>query len=745
MQRRGFAAARAILILIVASGCVAGDLGGDNQVDDSGAVDRSHLALTTIKQYPHKRVCDGTPVPGHARCHARVRINGIGKAVSLAAPSGIGPAQLQAAYKLSGLSGTGTVAIVDAQDDPNAEKDLAVYRSQFGLPPCTTANGCFKKVGQDGSSNLPAPDGGWAEEISLDLDMVSAACPTCKILLVEANSADMNDLGAAVNTAAAMGASAISNSYGGPEDNTISGAESFFNHPGVLITVSSGDSGYGAEYPATSANVLAVGGTSLTQSSSTARGWVEAAWNSGGSGCSAFIGKPSWQKDTGCKNRMEADVSAVGDPNTGVAIYDTYTNTDGVNGWAVFGGTSASSPIVASIFVAANKGNLSPSWVYANPSAFYDVTSGSNGSCGSTKYFCTAGAGYDGPTGWGTPNAAAIAAGSGGGGSSNDFSVALSPTNATIAAGGSVTVKVSTAVVSGSAEKISLSVSGLPSGVSGSFDQTSITAGGGATLTLSANSSAVGGAYTVSAQAASASHTASGSVTVSGGGGGSSNDFSISLSPSTVSVTAGASASFTVSTGVVSGSAEKIALSVSGLPNGVTGSFSQSTITAGASATLTLATTSSAVGGSFTVTGQAASASHTTGGSIAVTSGGGGGGGGTCSHPICSTGSKLKSNCDPCATQICAVDSYCCRNKWDSICVSEVQSVCGESCGGGGGGGSGGGNACTHDVCAQGGSLTSSCSDCAASVCASDSFCCSVEWDSICVSEVPLYCGQSCN
>jgi len=164
---------------------------------------------------------------------------------------------LQSAYEIP-AGGTGTVAIVDAQDDPNAESDLAVYRAKFGLPACTTANGCFKKVNQNGAASpLPTGDTGWGGEISLDLDMVSAACPSCKIILVEASSASNDDLGTAVNTAAAMGASAISNSYGGGE---FSGETSYdgeyYNHPGILITASSGDGSYGVEYPAAGEYVL---------------------------------------------------------------------------------------------------------------------------------------------------------------------------------------------------------------------------------------------------------------------------------------------------------------------------------------------------------------------------------------------------------------------------------------------------------------------------------------------------------
>ncbi|MFC4034725.1 hypothetical protein ACFO3J_25120, partial [Streptomyces polygonati] len=227
-----------------------------------------------------------------------------------ATPSGYGPTDLQSAYALPSGAGAGaTVGIVDAQDDPNAEADLATYRAQYGLPACTTANGCFKKVNQTGGTSYPTADSGWAGEISLDLDMVSAVCPQCHILLVEATSASMTNLGTAVNTAVSLGAKYVSNSYGGSESSSDTSYDSsYFNHPGVAITVSAGDEGYGAEYPAASKYVTSVGGTALTRSSGTSRGWTESVWHTSstegtGSGCSAYDAKPTWQTDTGCAKR----------------------------------------------------------------------------------------------------------------------------------------------------------------------------------------------------------------------------------------------------------------------------------------------------------------------------------------------------------------------------------------------------------------------------------------------------------
>ena len=266
-----------------------------------------------------------------------------------ATPSGLNPGNLTSAYKLPSSSTGVTVAMVDAQDDPNAESDLATYRSQFGLPACTTANGCFRKVNQNGATSpLPASDTGWAGEISLDVDMVSAICPSCHILLVEANSASDANLYAAEDYAASQ-ARFVSNSWGGSEYSGQTTDDAHFNHPGVAITVSSGDSGNGAEYPATSRFVTAVGGTSL-RTASNSRGWSETAWNGAGSGCSALDAKPTWQTvTTNCSRRAEADVSAVADPNTGVAVYQTF----GGSGWMVYGGTSASAPIVASVYALA--------------------------------------------------------------------------------------------------------------------------------------------------------------------------------------------------------------------------------------------------------------------------------------------------------------------------------------------------------------------------------------------------------
>ncbi|MFD4789485.1 ricin-type beta-trefoil lectin domain protein [Streptomyces sp. NPDC058459] len=327
-----------------------------------------------------------------------------------ATPSGYGPADLQRAYNLASAAasrgGGATVAVTELADNPKLESDLATYRSQYGLPACTTANGCFRKVNGSGQQgNYPAGDAGWGTEASLDIDMISAVCPLCHILVVEST-----DLDAAQNTAVSLGARFISNSWGTGDGPNNAATDADYNHPGVVDVASTGDGGYGVSFPATSRYVVAAGGTTLRQNSATARGWTESAWSGAGAGCSSWETKPSWQKDTGCgARRTVADVSAVADPGTGVAVYDTY----GQGGWFVVGGTSASSPIIASVYALAGApSDPAASVLYAHSGSLNDVTSGSDGSCG-PAYLCNGVSGFDGPTGLGTPNGLGAFTGSG--------------------------------------------------------------------------------------------------------------------------------------------------------------------------------------------------------------------------------------------------------------------------------------------------------------------------------------------
>jgi subtilase family serine protease len=360
---------------------------------------------------------------GYARCHAIVSSMAHGRATNTNPNAGYTAAQLQSAYALSSASaanGTGeTVAIVDAYDDPKAISDLDTYRRTFGLGGCTVsppaATGCtltngatVRKVSQSGTQAYPRGNRGWGQEISLDLDMVSAICPRCNILLVEATTNSIANLGAAEVEAATLGANAISNSYGANEFSGETADDANYDHPGIAVTASTGDSGYGVEWPAASPYVTAVGGTTL-KTASTARGWTETAWSGAGSGCSAYETRPSWQAIAPitalCARRATADVSAVADPNTGVSVYDTYAGLFGQSGWLVFGGTSVASPIIASVYALAGNTSQAPGAPYANAGSLNDVVSGSNSSglfgCGNA--LCTAGTGWDGPTGLGTP------------------------------------------------------------------------------------------------------------------------------------------------------------------------------------------------------------------------------------------------------------------------------------------------------------------------------------------------------
>lgn len=328
---------------------------------------------------------------------------------------GYSPENLRAAYNLPSRSaGSGqTVAVVDAYDDPSAESDLKAYRSHYRLPECTSAGGCFRKVNQaGGSSSYPAPERTWAREISLDLDMVSAICPNCKILLVEADSESSADLAASEDEAATVGATEISNSFVGETPSEPPEYADAYDHPGIPITASGGDHGYGVESPASNPHVISVGGTTLVPASNS-RGWTETVWYSGivegeasgtGSGCSKEP-KPAWQTDTGCSYRTTNDVAAVADPNTPVSVYDSYEQP---TPWRLIGGTSVGAPLIAAAMALANPYTRS----FEGAQALYleaaaggegllnDIVSGSDGGCKS--YLCEARVGYDGPSGLGS-------------------------------------------------------------------------------------------------------------------------------------------------------------------------------------------------------------------------------------------------------------------------------------------------------------------------------------------------------
>jgi hypothetical protein len=402
-----------VLLVLPLAACVAEPL---QSTEEAAIISAHSFALdrpVRAGDVPTAAVC----ADGPNRCMAHVQTDAQGFVVAHAAPAGFAPGDLRAAYDVPDAQGAPTVAIVDAYGYPNLEADLATYRSTFGLPACTTANGCLKIINQRGqASPLPvqsATTNDWTVEIALDVDMASAVCPSCKLLVVESDDSSDN-MYTAVQAALAQNPAVISLSWGSVEQATaLAGYEAILNHPGVAIFASSGDSGYnmqymtnaanqGPQYPATSQHVIAVGGTALARDSSP-RGWNEVTWSYGGSSCSQAVPKPAYQPTSPCAYRVSADISAVADPQTGVAVYNQQ-----YGGWLIEGGTSAASPLVASMFAAVGMGaKVTPQSIADNAASLHDVTSGANGTCG--NILCTAGVGWDGPTGFGTPDAKLLA------------------------------------------------------------------------------------------------------------------------------------------------------------------------------------------------------------------------------------------------------------------------------------------------------------------------------------------------
>jgi hypothetical protein len=325
-------------------------------------------------------------------------------------PRGLGAAALRSAYRLRSQGSPGqTVAVSIAFHTPHLARYLATYRRQFGLPPCPVASGCFRQVNQHGGTK-PAPSAvgtGWDLEATLDVSMISAACPLCRILVVEGNSPTPADLAATERTAARLGAQVISNSYGTGEDGFSLPFRKAYQPRGHTVVASSGDSGFtDSQFPADLPTVTSVGGTMLSRAH-TRRGWHERAWRepgvgAGGSGCSAWIAKPAWQHDTHCPMRTIADISAVA---SNIPVFNS-----GYGGWVTVAGTSASAPLVAGIYgLAANGTTMTTARLYRHRRSFFDITTGSNVFgpprviCGG-DYLCTAKKGYDAPTGLGTPD-----------------------------------------------------------------------------------------------------------------------------------------------------------------------------------------------------------------------------------------------------------------------------------------------------------------------------------------------------
>lgn len=377
---------------------------------------------STALAAPERAVCPGPAAAGFARCHAHVVTFPDGTPRSSSGPTGYGSAQFHGAYQLptsTSAAASQTIAIVDAYDDPSIQSDLNYYDSAFNLPKCDNTSAtdyCFEKLNQNGVQGAyPSGNSGWALEIALDVETAHEICQNCKIRLVEASSSSLANLETAETTAAKLGATEISNSWGGGEYSSETSADQYFSHSGVVTTVASGDNGYGSfGYPAASPYVVAAGGTTLnlvSNGNGTYSYGSERAWSGSGSGCSAYEPAPPFQTGlSACGSRREvADVAADADPNTGAAVYDSVRYL-GRSGWFQVGGTSLSSPLIAAVFAlegGASSTTPAPGDVYgawgANPSQLHDVTQGSTGSCGGAST-CTAVPGYDGPTGLGTPN-----------------------------------------------------------------------------------------------------------------------------------------------------------------------------------------------------------------------------------------------------------------------------------------------------------------------------------------------------
>jgi hypothetical protein len=365
----------------------------------AGAATHAGSAAPSAHPTPtYRAVCP--PKAGTFTCRALVRTNVHGPRPD-GLPQGFGPQDLESAYQLPVAKGAGmTVAITGQGGYSKAESDLATYRSTYGLPACTIASGCLTLVNEEGkTSPLPPDNQNWWGESGLDMDMVSAACPQCKILYVESNTSEGNTgLLKSINTAVSLGATIVTNSWGDYSSTPWLDKDykQYFDHKGVVILFASGDIGYGAAEPDSKLLVM-VGSTSL-RASKNARGWSESVWDGSTSWCSTANKTASWMPKVGCKGRLMVDLATDGDPNTGPAVY--------INGrWGVEGGTSASSPFVAGIYgLGAHSAKITASKsLYAHPKAFYDVTSGSDGSC-SPAIFCTAGPGFDGASGLGTPD-----------------------------------------------------------------------------------------------------------------------------------------------------------------------------------------------------------------------------------------------------------------------------------------------------------------------------------------------------
>jgi subtilase family serine protease len=593
------------------------------------------------------------------------------------------------------------IAIVDAYDDPNASSHLTTYRSGESpqLPtmvPCTlnqltgltstASNPCFTKVNQAGGTTLPSADSGWSNEIDLDLQAASAICPMCSILLLEANSSSFSDLGTAVTTASNTAhVRAISNSYGTQGDvaEILYPAWDNAAKKGIAVLASAGDWGYGTSFPASSSNVLGIGGTTLAVDGNTGVRTAETVWSSTGSGCSSYNSAPSWQVIPGspCGTlKAVADISADADPNSGLQIYTTYS---GITGWWIFGGTSLSSPLLAALYAMQGGSGgsvLAGQYAWAPGTPYFDVTSGSNGTC-SASVMCTAGPGWDGPTGRGSIAVAASspvlttinvspASTSVQTGKTQQFTATgydqfnnpISPQPAfTWSVGGGGTISASGLFTAGSTAGGPFTVTASSGSVNGTASVTVTAAPVLTTITVAPASTSVktggtqqfsatgldqfgkpmspqpaftwsvSGGGTISASGLfTAGSTAGGPFTVTASSGSVNGtasvtvtsappDFSLSVSPTAQSVRRGNTATYTVTITPANGFSGSVTLSLTGQPTGSTVIFTPSPATGSSTLTIRTQSTTSRRTYSLTIKGVSGSLSHTTSASLTVT------------------------------------------------------------------------------------------------------------------------------
>lgn len=534
------------------------------------------LAILIVFTYPTFVSAD----PGELQMEPYHHIRGGGFA-SPYAVSGITPTAIKAAYNLPATGGQGTIAIIDAYDNPYVASDLNVFCTQFGLPAATIEVHKMTSTVR-GNTN-------WGLEIALDVQWAHAIAPNAKILLVEARSNSISDLLSAVNYAKGRSdVVAVSMSWGSNEFSSESSYDSYFTSSyGAAFYASSGDDGAGTSWPSVSSRVISVGGTTL----SFANGAVtsETAWSGSGGGVSTYISKPTYQSGLSYSKRATPDVSYNADPNSGFAVYDSYGY-----GWVVVGGTSAGAPqwaAIHSLSLTATATNIYNTYSQAGRygADFRDITSGSNG--------YSAGTGYDLATGVGSPLTTDFS-----GPVTTDFAVSTSPTSVTTNAGKQAATTVNVTPINGFTNTVALSVS-APNGWTATLASPPITGSGQTGLTITPPTGTQAGTYTVTVTGQSTNnldapltHTATVTVTVAA------PNYSLTANPSSLTVRQGRTGTSTVTVNGINGYSDAVTLSARSSASRVTFSFSANPVSAGNSAVLTVNVPSTATRGTYTVT-----------------------------------------------------------------------------------------------------------------------------------------------